>query len=257
MRHKRTSVKKLASRECASEPVVLTPAQNLQVEIVYVPSTPASASAPWAFSTYKTPLAACLPHVVLGNSDVHNMWLAPLVSRACRVNLVFCGNRAVCGRRSGIITSHACSPRNHGADVFTFLVYQIHGGRRTLIGCWCRFFPFVVCCIWRMASTNHAAQQTLGSISSLHQCRSATECWTTPHRMHRMAPQGQPPAAWRLSGTISTTEVLAERASDSFNQMQAVPGIREVRWQTTKTSQNNVGKQYSEQNALVFLSDVP
>ena len=217
------------TRECAGEPVVLTRAQNLQVEIVYVPFTPASTSAPRAFSTYKTTLAACLPHVVLGNSDVHNMWLAPLVSRACGANLVFCGNGAVCGQRSGMMTSHACSPRNHGADVFTVLVSEIHGGRRTLIGCRCRFFPFVVCRIplrlsrfacsshdsWHMASTHHAAQQTLDSISSLHHCRSATECWTTPRRMHWMAPQGQPPAAWRLSGTISTTEVLAERASGS------------------------------------------
>jgi hypothetical protein len=78
LHHYKAWVKKLACKEYADELVVLSTAQALQAEIVCVPFTPASARAPWAISTYRPPSAACLPRVLLGNNDVHYMWLAPL-----------------------------------------------------------------------------------------------------------------------------------------------------------------------------------
>ena len=69
-------VKKLASKEYADELVVLATAQSLQVEIVCVPFTPASASDPWAIASYNSSTGARLPRVLLGNNDVHYMWLA-------------------------------------------------------------------------------------------------------------------------------------------------------------------------------------
>jgi hypothetical protein len=78
LHHYKAWVKKLASKEYADELVVLATAQTLQVEIVCVPYTPDAATVPWVISTYR-PLGGQLvvhPQVVLGNNDVHYMWLA-------------------------------------------------------------------------------------------------------------------------------------------------------------------------------------
>ena len=37
-----------------------------------------------------------------------------------------------------------------------------------------------------------------------------------------------------------------------FHQLQAVPGVEKVEWQTTKASQGNIGDHYCEQNILVY-----
>ena len=76
LQHYKAWVKKLASKEYADELVVLATAQSLQVEIVCVPFTPASASDPWAIASYNSSTEARLPRVLLGNNDVHYMWLA-------------------------------------------------------------------------------------------------------------------------------------------------------------------------------------
>jgi hypothetical protein len=71
-------VKKLASKEYADELVLLATAHTLQVEIVCVPFTPEAANAPWAISTYRPQGGQLLvhPRIMLGNNDVHYMWLA-------------------------------------------------------------------------------------------------------------------------------------------------------------------------------------
>jgi hypothetical protein len=71
-------VKKLASKEYADELVLLATAHTLQVEIVCVPFTPEAANAPWAISTYRPQGGQLLVHrrIMLGNNDVHYMWLA-------------------------------------------------------------------------------------------------------------------------------------------------------------------------------------
>ncbi len=65
----------MAVKEYADELIVLATAQALHVEIVCVPHTPESASGPWAISTYRP--RGGQPHPrVLGNNDVHYMWLS-------------------------------------------------------------------------------------------------------------------------------------------------------------------------------------
>ena len=76
LHHYKAWVKKLASKEYADELVVLATAQALQLDIVCVPFTPASASAPWAIAVYKSSTESVFPRVFLGNNDVHYMWLA-------------------------------------------------------------------------------------------------------------------------------------------------------------------------------------
>ena len=76
LHHYKAWVKKLASKEYADELVVLATAQTLQVEIVCVPYTPESANAPWAISTYGPRSGESHPRTLLGNNDLHYMWLA-------------------------------------------------------------------------------------------------------------------------------------------------------------------------------------
>ena len=75
LHHYKAWVKKLASKEYADKLVVLATAQALQLEIVCVPFTPASASAPWAIAVYKSSTESVLSRVLLGNSDAHYMRL--------------------------------------------------------------------------------------------------------------------------------------------------------------------------------------
>jgi len=76
LHHYKSWVNKLASKEYADELVVLATAQALHVEIVCVPYTPESAMAPWVISTYKPRGGEQHPRVLLGNNDVHYMWLS-------------------------------------------------------------------------------------------------------------------------------------------------------------------------------------
>jgi hypothetical protein len=78
LHHYKAWVKKLAFKEFADEIVVLATAHTLQLEIVCVPVTPETATVPWAISTYRPQGGQLLvhPRIVLGNNDVHYMWLA-------------------------------------------------------------------------------------------------------------------------------------------------------------------------------------
>ncbi len=72
-------VQKLATREYADELVVLAVSLELEIRIVCVPYTPASALAPWKITTYQPPVfredqGGRIP---LGNNDVHYMYLSP------------------------------------------------------------------------------------------------------------------------------------------------------------------------------------
>jgi len=75
LHHYKSWVKKLASKEYADELVILATAKALNVEIVCVPYTPESAMAPWVISRYNSGGGVPLPTVLLGNNDVHYMWL--------------------------------------------------------------------------------------------------------------------------------------------------------------------------------------
>jgi hypothetical protein len=78
LRHYKAWVAKLATKEYADELVLLAVANELHIEITCVPFTPAGAPVPWMVSTYQRRSAtrAELPRVILGNNDVHYMWLA-------------------------------------------------------------------------------------------------------------------------------------------------------------------------------------
>ena len=73
-------VQKLATREYADELVILTVALQLQIRIICVPYTAATALASWNIATYDP---AQLGHeyqqgtIALGNNDVHFMYLSP------------------------------------------------------------------------------------------------------------------------------------------------------------------------------------
>ena len=66
----------MADREYADELVGLAIALALEVEIVRAPYTPKSATVPWIISSYKPRGGGAHPKVLLGNNDVHYMWLA-------------------------------------------------------------------------------------------------------------------------------------------------------------------------------------
>ena len=73
-------VRRLASREYADELVLVIVATELQVRIVVVLWTPATAVAPWMVSSY--PAAAEDPPTVCSrNNDVHYVLLLPQVVR--------------------------------------------------------------------------------------------------------------------------------------------------------------------------------
>ena len=73
-------VGRLATREYADELVVLAAALHLKIKIVCVPHTPASAAGKWAISQYQ-PAGADFADdrtVLMGNNDLHYIWLASL-----------------------------------------------------------------------------------------------------------------------------------------------------------------------------------
>ena len=84
LHHYKAWVNKLATKEYADELVVLATAHELGIEIVCVPFTPDSSPRPWAISTYSPPASSGvhLPRILLGNNDVHFMWLAPATAQA-------------------------------------------------------------------------------------------------------------------------------------------------------------------------------
>ena len=73
-------VGKLSTREYADELVVLAVALELKIKIVCVPHSPASAAGMWTISQYQPPGANLADDltVVLGNDNLHYMWLASL-----------------------------------------------------------------------------------------------------------------------------------------------------------------------------------
>ena len=72
-------VSRLASNEFADELILVAVAIELQVRIVCVPFTPATATRPWIITTYQD-AASVIPddrNIYLGNNDVHYMWISP------------------------------------------------------------------------------------------------------------------------------------------------------------------------------------
>ena len=72
---------KLGRHEYADELVIVAVAMELHVNIVCVPYTPRQAPQPWAMSTYSSPDAVAENDctVLVGNNDVHYMWLDRLL----------------------------------------------------------------------------------------------------------------------------------------------------------------------------------
>ena len=75
MQHYKTWVQRLANREFADELVILAVTLELNIRIVCIPHTRSGAVRPWAISTYSPPNAPAGNEIVLGNNDVHYMWL--------------------------------------------------------------------------------------------------------------------------------------------------------------------------------------
>ena len=73
-------VKKLATREYADELVILAVALQLQIRIICVPYTVATALAPWNIATYDLAQLGQEDQqktIALGNNDVHFVYLSP------------------------------------------------------------------------------------------------------------------------------------------------------------------------------------
>ena len=54
------------------------------------------------------------------------------------------------------------------------------------------------------------------------------------------------------AGFAELHPIYVPRPEEFFQMLQRVPGVREVKWQTSKTSQNNKGDHYMESNVLVY-----
>ena len=65
----------MAEREFADELVILAMTLEFNVRIVCVPYTHPGAARPWAISTYAAPTTPPGNEIVLGNNDVHFMWI--------------------------------------------------------------------------------------------------------------------------------------------------------------------------------------
>jgi hypothetical protein len=76
LQHYKEWVQRLADREFADELVILAVTLELNVRIVCVPYTLPGAARPWAISNYAPPTAPLGNEIVLGNNDIHYMWLA-------------------------------------------------------------------------------------------------------------------------------------------------------------------------------------
>ena len=81
-------VQKLATREYADELVILAVALELQIRIICVPYTATTALAPWHIATYDPAQLGQDGHqktILLGNNDVHFMYLSPLATQGFSV----------------------------------------------------------------------------------------------------------------------------------------------------------------------------
>jgi hypothetical protein len=77
LHHYRQWVQRVAEKEFADELVVLAVTLELNVRIVCIPYTRPGATRPWTISTYAPPTALPDNEIVLGNNDVHYMWITP------------------------------------------------------------------------------------------------------------------------------------------------------------------------------------
>ena len=78
MQHYKTWVERLAVKEFADELVILAVTLELNIRIVCIPYTRPGAARPLAISTYAPPNSPRGHEIVLGNNDVHYMWLKNL-----------------------------------------------------------------------------------------------------------------------------------------------------------------------------------
>ena len=56
------------------------------------------------------------------------------------------------------------------------------------------------------------------------------------------------------AGFVDLAPEFSWTAEDLYEELERVPGVLKVSWQTTKTSQGNVGVHRSERNTLVYSS---
>ena len=77
LHHYKRWVQRLADREFADELVILAVTLELKVRIVCIPYTRPEAANEWAISTYAPPGDPVVTDIVVGNNDVHYMWLTP------------------------------------------------------------------------------------------------------------------------------------------------------------------------------------
>ena len=75
LHHYRQWVGRLADREFADELIILAVTLEFNIRIVCIPYTRPGAPRPWAISTYAPPNAPPGNVIVLGNNDVHYMFL--------------------------------------------------------------------------------------------------------------------------------------------------------------------------------------
>ena len=76
MQHYKNWVSKLAFKEYADQLVLWATAHALQIEITCVPFTPESSNVPWVITKYRPSEEASYPTVLVGNNDVHYVYLA-------------------------------------------------------------------------------------------------------------------------------------------------------------------------------------
>ena len=68
-------VRRLADEEFADELVLVAVVLELKIRIVTIPYTPSDSAHQWRISTYGVELEGGIIELVLGNNDVHYMWI--------------------------------------------------------------------------------------------------------------------------------------------------------------------------------------
>ena len=78
LQHYKQWVARLADREFADELIILAVVLELRIRLVCIPFTPPDSLGQWAITTYASPSTPAGLEIVLGNNDVHYMWLTPI-----------------------------------------------------------------------------------------------------------------------------------------------------------------------------------
>ena len=78
LQHYKQWVARLAATEFADELIILAVVLELRIRLVCIPFTPPDSLDSWAITTYASASAPAGLEIVLGNNDVHYMWLTPI-----------------------------------------------------------------------------------------------------------------------------------------------------------------------------------